>query len=312
MGQRLAFEPIDYRGLTGSGSEPTIGAVAAGNLSGPRRIAAGACRDSLIGLRLVNGRGELIKTGGRVMKNVTGLDLVKLCAGSWGTLGVFSEVIFKVLPLAECASTLVLHGLSDAQAVAAMAKALGSPFEVTGAAHLPRSLDRGARTLLRLEGFAPSVNYRVEALRALLRGFGEAEVLDGEPSAALWRGVRDGAVLAQPTEQAVWRLSIAASKSVSAVAAIQTVLPLRHFYDWGGSLVWLAVDADGDAGAAAIRAATRQAGGHAMLVRASARLRATVPVFEPLAAPLLTITAGIKASFDPDKILNPGRMYAGV
>lgn len=311
-GQRLPFEPPDFRALLGSSGEPTIGAVAAGNLSGPRRPTAGACRDHLIGIRLVNGRGEIVKTGGRVMKNVTGLDLVKLGAGSWGTLGAFSEVTFKVLPRPEKTATLVFHALDDVRALRLMAQALGSPFEVSGGAHLPPGIDRMAKTVLRLEGFAPSVAYRVGELRPLLREFGGADLLEGELAESLWRSVRDATFLAEPRDKAVWRISIAPSKAAAAVAALRERMALRHFYDWGGGLVWLAVAPEGDAGAAAIRTVTQPAGAHATLWRAPAEIRAAVDVFEPLAAPVMALTRGVKASFDPDRILNPGRMYAGV
>ncbi len=311
-GQMLAFEPLDYRPLLGSSGAPTVGGVVAGNLSGPRRISAGACRDSLIGVRFVNGRGEMIKNGGRVMKNVTGLDLVKLMAGSWGTLGVMSEVIFKVLPVPERTATLVLHGLDDARAVAALSAGLGSPFEVTGAAHLPAGIDRIPTTLMRIEGFAPSITYRSAQLKTLLKPFGSADLLEGASAAEVWRKVRDAAFLVEPRDRAVWRVSVAPSKAAAAVARIRSTLDIRHFYDWGGGLVWIAAPASGDAGSAAIREGLAGTGGYATLMRAPAEIRATVDVFQPLSAPLMTITSGIKASLDPDRLFNPGRMYAGI
>jgi glycolate oxidase FAD binding subunit len=312
-GQELTFEPMDYRPLLASAGEPTIGAVAAANLSGPRRIMAGAARDSLIGLRFVNGRGEIIKNGGRVMKNVTGLDLVKGMSGSWGTLGFFTEVIFKVLPRAERIATLVLRGLDDARAVEALSLALGSPFEVTGAAHLPAKLDgEGARTLIRIEGFTVSIDYRLGELKRLLKRFGAPEVIEGESAAALWESVRDATLLAEPRDRAVWRVSTVPTQGPAVMAQVSRAIDARWFYDWGGGLVWIATSAAGDAGAAAIRAAVRTAGGHATLVRAPAEVRAAVDVFEPLSEPLMRITAGLKTAFDPAGVLNPGRMYAGV
>ena len=312
-GQELPFEPMDHRPLLASTGEPTIGAVAAANLSGPRRILAGAARDSLIGVRFVNGRGEVIKSGGRVMKNVTGLDLAKGLSGSWGTLGFFTEVIFKVLPRAERIATLVLAGLDDARAVEALSLALGSPFEVTGAAHLPANLDGGgARTLIRIEGFSVSIDYRLGELKRLLKRFGAPEVIEGEAAAALWQSVRDATLLAEPRDRAVWRVSTVPTQGPAVMAQVSRAIDARWFYDWGGGLVWIATSAAGDAGAAAIRAAVRTAGGHATLVRAPAEVRAAVDVFEPLSEPLMRITAGLKTAFDPAGVLNPGRMYAGV
>ena len=312
-GQELPFEPMDHRPLLGSTGEPTIGAVAAANLSGPRHIMAGAARDSLIGLRFVNGRGEIIKNGGRVMKNVTGLDLVKGLSGSWGTLGFFTEVIFKVLPRAERIATLVLRGLDDARAIEALSLAIGSPFEVTGAAHLPAKLDgEGARTLIRIEGFSVSIDYRLGELKRLLKRFGAAEVIEGEAATALWQSVRDATLLAEPRDRALWRVSTAPTQGPAVMAQVSRALEARWFYDWGGGLICIATAAAGDAGAATIRAAVRMAGGHATLVRAPAEVRAAVDVFEPLSEPLTRITAGLKTAFDPAGVLNPGRMYAGV
>src|SRR3954464_3528164 len=312
-GQEPNREPMDHRPLLASAGEPTIGAVAAANLSGPRRILAGAARDSLIGVRFVNGRGEVIKSGGRVMKNVTGLDLAKGLSGSWGTLGFFTEVIFKVLPRAERIATLVLGGLDDARAVEALSLALGSPFEVTGAAHLPANLDGGgARTLIRIEGFSVSIDYRLGELKRLLKRFGATEVIEGDAAATLWHSIRDVEPLAEPRDRAVWRVSAAPTQGPAVMAQVVRALDARWFYDWGGGLIWIATSAAGDAGAAAIRAAVRTVGGHATLGGAPAEGRAAVDVFEPLSEPLMRITAGLKTAFDPAGVLNPGRMYAGV
>jgi glycolate oxidase FAD binding subunit len=311
-GQELAFEPMDYRLLLGSKGEPSIGAVAAANLSGPRRIMAGAARDSLIGVRFVNGRGEAVKSGGRVMKNVTGLDLVKLMAGSWGTLGFLTEVTFKVLPRAERTASLVFRGLNDRQAIEALSLALASPFEVTGAAHVPAVDTAGASTLVRIEGFSFSVEYRLTELRRLLKRFGSPEILERKGAEALWQSVRDVAFLAEPRDRAVWRVSTAPTRGPDLTARVAEAIDARWYYDWGGGLIWIATGVQGDAGAAAIRSAVKAVGGHATLVRAPDEVRAAVDVFEPQAGAVMRITSGIKTSFDPSRILNPGRMYAGV
>ncbi|MFC7399359.1 glycolate oxidase subunit GlcE [Chelatococcus sp. GCM10030263] len=311
-GQELSFEPPDLRGLLGATGEPTVGGLAAANLSGPRRIMAGACRDSLIGIRAVNGRGESVKSGGRVMKNVTGLDLVKLLAGSWGTLAFLTEVTFKVLPKPERRATLVFTGLDDRTAVAVMAAALGSPFEVSGAAHLPSGIgDRASRTYLRTEGFAFSVRHRVEALQGLLQAFGRADLLDDDAASAVWQGIRDVTAFVG-SDDVVWRISVAPSRGPDMGEALAAIPDARWFYDWGGGLIWAAVPAVGDVGAATIRQAVAAGGGHATLVRAPAEIRSAVPVFQPLAEPLMRLTHGIKQAFDPAGIFERGRMYEGL
>jgi glycolate oxidase FAD binding subunit len=316
-GQMLAFEPMDHRALLGSSGTPTIGAIAAGNFSGPRRIAAGGARDSLIGVRYVNGRGEAIKNGGRVMKNVTGLDLVKFQAGAFGTLGFLTEVIFRVVPRAPSAAVLVIEGLEDARAIDAMSTALTSPYEVTGAAHLPADVGGGrssggtALTLLRIEGFAESISYRTRALRHMLAGFGAATTLDAEEGAAAFADLRDGKPLAAQ-DAAVWRLSVKPGLGAQAVAAIRTQRSARAYYDWGGGLIWLATGLEGDAGASAIRAAAKAAEGYATLIRAPESLRVVVPVFEPETAALAALTKRVKAASDPEGIFNPGLMFAGI
>ena len=312
-GQMLPFEPMDHRALFGTGGEPTIGAVFAGNISGPARIARGAARDAAIGVRFVNGRGEAIKSGGRVMKNVTGLDLVKLQCGALGTLGLVTEVHFKVMARPERAVTLVWRCLSDVDAVRLMASALGSPFEPSAAAHLPSGIgEAGARTLLRLENFSFSIDYRTAELAKLLRAHGRPELIEGAPHDALWRQVRDATFFAGE-DSAVWRISVAPTEGPGVMEAIRRALPeARGYYDWGGGLIWLATGMGEDAGAAAIRAAVTPGGGHATLVRAPDMIRAAVPVFQPLGEALWRVTAGIKASIDPQGLFEPGRMHPGL
>ncbi len=311
--QCLPFEPTDMRALYGTLGEPTIGAVAACNISGPRRVQSGAARDHLIGVRLVNGRGEIVKSGGRVMKNVTGLDLVKLNAGAHGTLGVLTEVTFKLTPRPRATGGLVFEGLDDARAIACLCAAMGSPFEVSGAAHWPAGVGGGqARTLLRIEHFPESVAYRLARLAERLDVFG-APLRTGETETqALWRAIRDVAPLAEPRDAAIWKLSVAPTRGPAVTAAIAARIDARWFYDWSGGLVWLATPAHGDCGVAAIRAAIGSNGGHATLVRAPEEARARLDVFQPLDAATMALTRGVKASFDPDGLLNAGRMYAGI
>jgi glycolate oxidase FAD binding subunit len=299
--QRLPFEPMDHRGLLGTNGEPTIGGVVAANVSGPRRIQAGACRDSLIGVRFVDGRGTVLKNGGRVMKNVTGYDLVKLMAGSWGTLGVLSEVSFKVLPGVAARACVMIDGLTDAQAVQAMSAALGSPFEVTGAAHLPTGPDGAPVTMLRLEGFADSVAYRTGQLRDLMAPFGAVRVED-TPDKIIedWTSVRD-VVSFHDQSGDVWRLSVKPSDAPGIAAKIGG----RVQYDWGGGLIWALVPEGTD-----LRARVGSFDGHATLIRASEETRTALPVFQPEPGPLAALSTGLCAKFDPRGILNPGLMDA--
>lgn len=297
--QRLPFEPMDMRGLLGTSGEPTIGGAVAANVSGPRRLQAGACRDSLIGVRFVDGRGTVVKNGGRVMKNVTGYDLVKLMAGSYGTLGVLTEVSFKVLPGVETQASVLINGLSNVDAVGAMSTALGSPYEVTGAAHLPAGLDGHPVTMLRLEGFAESVAYRAGKLRELLARFGDVTVeTDPERVAAGWRWVRDVEAF-HGRDGDVWRISVKPSDGpeIAARAGADVV------FDWGGGLIWALVPEGTD-----LRAQLGGFAGHATLIRASEDTRGRLPVFQPEPAPLAALTAGLRRQFDPKGILNPGIM----
>ena len=307
--QMLPFEPMDHRPLFGlADAEPTIGGVVASGASGPRRVQAGACRDSLIGVRFVNGAGEAVSSGGRVMKNVTGYDLVKLMAGAFGELGVLTEVSFKLSPRPETVATLRLYGLDDVQAIAAMTSALNSPYSVSAAAHAPASLDGEAVTLLRLEGFADSVAYRAGALRDRLGEFGAVEINDdAQDAAAVWTEVRDVAPFAG-REGAVWRIAVRPSRAARLVAGIAAQREALAYYDWGGGLIWLTTPEDDMAGARIVRAESAKIGADAVLVRASDAARAAAPAFPPPPEAVAALTRGLKAKFDPQGVLNPGRM----
>jgi glycolate oxidase FAD binding subunit len=315
--QILAFEPPDMGPLYGlPPGQATLGGAIACNLSGPRRLKAGALRDYLLGCTIVNGRGEVIKTGGRVMKNVTGYDLCKLIAGSFGTLVAIAEATVKVLPAPEDIRTLALGGLDDAGAVLAMNKALGGAQDVCAAAHLPAHaaralpIDGGAAglTLLRLEGTAVSVSHRLARLQEEIGNPGR--VLSHVDSIAAWRAVRDVAPFVADNGEALWRVSLPPTSGAVLVRALGE--GFRHFYDWGGGLIWLALPAEGDGGAAKLRGAIGAMGGHATLVRAPADLRAAVDVFQPLEPGIAALTRRIKESFDPLGRFNPGRMYRDV
>lgn len=308
-GQHLAFEPMDHRALYRSEGEPTIGAVTACNISGPRRVQTGACRDFVLGLRVVTGAGSAIKSGGRVMKNVTGYDLGRLICGAHGTLGIITEVAFKVLPKPEVAATLVIEGLADSSAIEALSLALGSPHGVTGAAHLPNSVDSASMTMIRLEGRERSVAEHVEKLKVRLAGCGDIAVeADPNRNVVSWSSIRDAKHLAEG-EGAVWRISTKPTHGPILVERISARIELLGaFYDWGGGLVWLKTPDRGGAGARVIREALTSFGGHATLIRASAVTRAAVPVFQPEAEAVATLSRLLREKFDPAGILNPGRM----
>jgi glycolate oxidase FAD binding subunit len=318
-GQHIIAEPPDLSSLFGVQKQQTIGGVIATNLSGPRRVAWGAMRDHLLGIRAVTGWGEVIRSGGRVLKNVTGLDLCKLLAGSHGTLGVITEVTLKVLPAPEAVGTVVLPGLDAVAGVAALSAALGSPYSVSAAAWLPAEaaaripalagLGRSV-ALARIEDFAASVTYRTAKLRDDLN-YAEAELLDDAASRAVWQALRDLAPLQANATDAIWRISVRPSAGPAVIQAASDLFGGRGYLDWGGGLAWIA--GPGTASAhAVVEATARAAGGAWMLMRAPESLRAAVHVIPPEPEPLARITRRVKAALDPQSILNPGRMYAGL
>jgi glycolate oxidase FAD binding subunit len=319
----LPFEPPDWRALLGAQGEQTLGGVIACNLAGPRRVRAGSARDYFLGFSAINGFGDIWKAGGKVVKNVTGYDMCKLQAGAFGTLSVLTEVTLKVMPKPETARTILLHGLAEDVAIPALAQALNTPFEVSAAAHLPAPVARrskigavaaglGAVTALRLEGPRPSVAYRADAIEKLL---GRYARLDETETEAFWQEIGSVASLLAPGSRIVWRLCPTPSRAPSVLKSIaETYASAEAYFDWGGGLIWLSLDADGagrDAGAAVVRAAANQAGGHATLIAANEAIRASIPVFGPAEGALSALNARVKKGFDPRGILNPGRIWEG-
>jgi len=301
-GQMLAFEPPRWTQLVGSRGEPTLGGVLAANLSGPRRIRAGAARDHFLGFEAVSGRGEMFKAGGKVVKNVTGYDLMKLMAGSWGTLAILTEVTIKVLPAPRTETTLLLFGLADVRASEAMALAMNGPFEVSGAAHLPAYAAHArplkaemATTALRLEGFEASVAARVEALATALKGYGRIDALDGDHSKDFWAQIREVEAFAGDPRP-LWRLSLPPASGWRGPHG----LPGDALYDWAGGLAWLLTEEPADK----VRAVTKGLGGHALCLRGA-------PAFGSREGALGALQDRVKAAFDPLGVLNPGRLEGG-
>jgi glycolate oxidase FAD binding subunit len=318
----MDYAPI-LGGVAGRG---TIGGALAANISGPRRIKAGAARDHFLGFSGVSGRGETFKSGGRVVKNVTGYDLCKLMAGSWGTLAALTDVTLKVLPRPETETSVIVLGLDDTTATRAMMAAMGSPCDVSGAAHLPAAAAvripigeavGGGRsiTALRLEGVVPSVVHRKAALQVAMKGFGEARFCEEMVSRGLWRAIRDVTPFSAKRTGAqapLWRISTAPANGAVLARRIAAATPAEMLFDWSGGLVWVLLPETDEARPELIRGAVRAYGGHATLIRAPSAVRAAIDVFDPQDAALAALTRRVKQGFDPNGVLNPGRMWAGI
>jgi len=326
--QQFAFEPVNTGPLLGTPEIGTIAGMIAAGLAGPRRIKAGGARDHLLGAQAVSGFGDSFKTGGKVVKNVTGYDLCKLLAGSWGTLAVMTEVTLKVMPRPESERTLVLRGLDAIAANRAMTAALGSPFDVSGAAHGSNSAflselsglgelgtGREALTLLRLEGITASAAHRADALAKALSAHGPAQMLEDAASAAVWSSIRDikpfaadGALGAWP----VWRIVCPPASGGALGERLARDTGGDVIYDWGGGLIWAALPPRPDAGAALVRQHVDAACGHATLIRAPEQVRRNVDVFHPQPGGLAGLSERVRLSFDPKNVLNRGRMRRGL
>lgn len=301
-GQMLAFEPLDLSPIFGNPrGSATIGGVVAAAIAGPRRVSAGAGRDHLLGFAALSGRGEAFKAGGKVVKNVTGFDVAKVMAGSWGQLAVLTELTLKVVPRPHSAATITLHGLSPAAAIAAMANAMGSPCAVAAAAHIPAESEYGMAgvTGLRLEGFRESVGARVDLLHERLADFGDTARMTEEAAQTFWNTVRD----AQPLHGAetVWRAHIAPSRA-AALANALSGLGIRWLFDWAGALIWAGAPATTD-----VRATVDAFGGHATLLRAPLVVRKINPARHPEPPGVAALIERLKQAFDPGRILDPAR-----
>lgn len=297
QGQMLAFEPFDHGPIFGRAeSEATIGGVIAAGVAGSQRISGGGARDHVLGMRAVSGRGELFVSGAKVVKNVTGYDLPKLLTGSWGRLAAITELTLKVMPKPRMRATRVLAGLDPAQAVAAMAVAMGSPAEVTAAAYLPDE----KITAFRIQGFHASVAARCAMLAARLADFGVLHDPGEAEGEGIWDALRTLSPL--PATSPLWRISA----PPAAGAAICEALGRdgsRCLLDWAGGLVWAASDAPADS----VRAIATRAGGHAMLVRGPAELRASAPAFHPQPPTLAALEERVRRAFDPSGVFETGR-----
>jgi glycolate dehydrogenase FAD-binding subunit len=321
--QELPFEPIDLGALLGFGpGQGTIGGVVAANLSGSRRIRSGSARDHVLGVQAINGRGETIRSGGRVMKNVTGYDLGRGLAGSWGTLAMMTEIALKVLPAQREMRTVLCFGLGDPTGVQALCMALGTPFEVSGTVHIQAALaehfsdqeiaNAGASiTAVRVENFPASARYRSSRLKHMLQAYAPTLELDTMRSRIFWDEIRTLRMF-QKSSRPLWRISTPPSTATKLIGAVGRKIDVRVLYDWSGGLIWLETPPISDAGAVEIRRTLAEFGGHATLIRAEAQARAIIDVFQPLDPPLMALTAALKRAFDPVGILNPGRMYPGI
>ena len=285
-GQMLAFEPFDHGPMFGRPEgAATIGGVIAAGVSGSRRLSRGAARDHLLGFKAVSGRGEVFVGGGKVVKNVTGYDLCKLVAGSWGRLAALTEVTLKVLPRPPVARSLEVRGLEPAQATQLMSKAMGSQAEVAAAAHAP------GLTVIRLEGVGPSV----EARALLIRAMG-GRLLAEDRAERFWAGLRNPL----PKAEILWRLSLPPSRAPELLQALDGEWRM----DWAGGLIW---SAPTDATAEGIRRAADAVGGHAMLMRAPEAMRAEVPALHPAGAGVAALEARVRRAFDPAGVFETGR-----
>lgn len=296
--QHFAFEPPHW------GTTATAGGTAACNLSGPRRFKAGALRDHLLGIEMIDGHGQRIRAGGKVVKNVTGYDLSKVLSGSFGTLGPLTELCFKVWPKPETQQTLAIDNLDTAAAVQLMLNFAGRPCEITGLAHLPTHNAQDTQTCVRVEGPAPAVQSQLEGLKKNI--YNEVALLAESESIAFWKDLRELTPFQPGPEEVLWRFAIPPASALNLLENLKSFELQRWGLDWGGALLWGLFPQD--TSAETLHRTAIKCDGNAWRFAHNTE-DTNEEAFTPLSSGVEKLNNRLKQSFDPKNIFNPGIMY---
>ena len=327
--QQLAFEPIDFGSLLNKKSDyGTAGGQIACNISGPRRFKVGSVRDHVLGFRGVNGKGEVIKSGGVVVKNVTGYDLSKLMCGSYGTLVALTEITFKVLPLYEENETLIIHNQKIESAIDLLDRAISSSNDISGAIFLPTEpqvpgcvmniektfklndlRQEGSITAIRIEGSKDSVDQRIQNLIHELKAKNfNISILEIHQSEIFWNKVKSLEFFSS-SKNSIIRIVIPPSESIKLVYLLSN--KFKYYIDWGGALIWIEAFELTEEMFESIKRKVVNHGGYLTMIKNSDYLPYVEDVFT-INKDRFNISQNIKKSFDPKRILNPGKMYTGI
>ena len=319
--QQLAFEPVDFGFLfNGKSNNGTIGGVISCNFAGPRRFKVGSARDHLLGFQGINGKGEIIKSGGTVVKNVTGYDLCKLISGSFGTLSVLTELSVKVLPKPQSSKTLIINNPHIKKAIEYLGTALSSSSDPSGGVFYPEQFDqsftfndlthKGALTAIRIEGPSNSVDHRIKNLSTEL-GLLENEysILESVQTKIFWNKTKNLEIFSN-SKKNLLRIVVPISETLS---VLQKMKPyeINYFLDWGGSLIWVELEKISLKILREIKDIMQQHSGYFTIIKVEDDLKASADIFtiDPIK---YKISEKIKKSFDPKRIFNPGKMYSGI
>jgi len=327
--QQLAFEPIDFGNLlNGKSDYGTAAGQVSCNISGPRRFKVGSVRDHVLGFRGVNGKGEIIKSGGVVVKNVTGYDLSKLVCGAYGTLVALTEITFKVLPIPEESKSLIIHNQKIESGIYFLDKSISSSNDISGAIFLPKEAkipgcvmdiektfklndlkQDGSITAIRIEGSKNSIEQRMENLINELKIINlNISVLDTYQSEIFWNKVKNLEFFFSSTNS-ILRIVIPPSECIQLVYQLSN--KFKYFLDWGGALMWLEAFELSEEMLESIRKKVVKHGGYVTMIKNSKFLPYVEDVFT-INRDRFNISQNIKKSFDPKRILNPGKMYTGI